>query len=87
MKIMLGFALFWVNGLEQRVFLRQIVLWRNMSTIDRAKYRSPPEFRYVWRVRWVLAWAMVMTETPLLLAGSMLSSLLFGVMMLVRWLS
>lgn len=87
MKIMLGFALFWVNGLEQRVFLRQIVLWRNMSTIDRAKYRSPPEFRYVWRVRWALAWAMVMTETPLLLAGSMLSSLLFGVMMLVRWLS
>lgn len=87
MKIMLGFALFWVNGLEQRVFLRQIVLWRNMSTIDRAKYRSPPEFRYVWRVRWVLAWAMVMTETPLLLAGSMLSSLLFGVIMLVRWLS
>ena len=87
MKIMLAFALLWVNGHEQRMFLRQIVLWRNLSLDERAKYRSPSEFRYVWRVRWALAWAMVMIETPLLLAWSMFSSLLFGVIILARWLS
>jgi hypothetical protein len=87
MKIILAFALWWVNESEQRAFLREIVLWRALSPDARTSYHSPPQFRYVWRVRWVLAWAMVMIETPLLWAWFILSSMLLVAIILARWLS